>query len=62
MIYEEQWGEIVSDWLWEDKKLKKKNRRTNKGIFLVLQDLGFKGSYRTVSYFIKEWRDRRDRR
>lgn len=60
MMYEEQWGEIVSDWLWEDQKLKKKNRRTNKGIFLTLQKLGFKGSYRTVSYFIKEWRDGRE--
>lgn len=58
-MYEEQWGEIGSDWLWEDQKLKKKNRRTNKGIFLALQDLGFKGSYRTVSYFMKDWRDGR---
>lgn len=60
MMYEEQWGEIVADWLWEDQKLKKKNRRTNKGIFSALQKLGFKGSYRTVSYFIKEWRDGRE--
>lgn len=60
MMYEDEWGEIVSDWLWEDQKLKKKNRRTNKGIFLALQKKGFKGSYRTVSYFIKEWRDGRE--
>lgn len=60
MMYEEKWGQIVSDWLWEDQKLKKKNRRTNKGIFYALQKLGFKGSYRTVSYFIKEWRDGRE--
>ena len=28
MMYDEQWGEIVGDWLWEDLKLKKKDRRT----------------------------------
>lgn len=60
MMYEEPWGEIVSDWLWEDQKLKKKNRRTNKGIFQGLQALGFEGSYRTVSYFIAEWREGRE--
>ncbi len=27
---------------------------------MALQELGFKESYRTVSYFIKEWRDGRD--
>ncbi|WHT48262.1 hypothetical protein QNH10_20005 [Sporosarcina thermotolerans] len=57
MMYDEQWGEIVGDWLWKDLKLKKKDRRTNKGIFTALQKMGFKGSYRTVSYFIKEWRE-----
>ncbi|MFD1706896.1 IS21 family transposase, partial [Siminovitchia sediminis] len=30
MMYEEPWGEIVSDWLAEDEKLKRKSRRTNK--------------------------------
>ena len=60
MMYEEKWGEIVGDWLWEDQKLKKKDRRTNKGIFSSLQEMDFKGSYRTVSYFIKEWRDGRE--
>ncbi|GEK32448.1 transposase [Kurthia zopfii] len=60
MMYEEKWGEIVSDWLWEDQKLKRKKRRTNQGIFTGLQALGFKGSYRTVSYFIKEWRESRE--
>ncbi len=60
MMYDEQWGEIVGDWLWEDLKLKKKDRRTNKGIFSALQKMGFKGSYRTVSYFIKEWREGRE--
>ena len=60
MMYEEKWGEIVSDWLWEDQKLKRKDRRTNKGIFTELVELGFKGSYRTVSYFIKEWREGRE--
>ena len=60
MMYEEKWGEIVGDWLWEDQKLKKKDRRTNKGIFSALQEMDFKGSYRTVSYFIKEWRDGRE--
>lgn len=60
MMYTEKWGEIVGDWLWEDQKLKKKDRRTNKGIFSDLQKLGFKGSYKTVSYFIKDWREGRE--
>jgi len=60
MMYEEKWGEIVGDWLWEDQKLKRKDRRTNIGIFSALQEMDFKGSYRTVSYFIKEWRDGRE--
>lgn len=60
MMYTEKWGEIVGDWLWEDQKLKKKDRRTNKGIFSALQQLGFKGSYRTVSYFIEDWREGRE--
>lgn len=60
MMYTEKWGEIVGDWLWEDQKLKKKHRRTNKGIFAALQELGFKGSYRTLSYFIKDWHGGRE--
>jgi len=55
MMYTEKWGEIVSDWLFEDSKLKKKLRRTKKQIFNELQNLGFKGSYRTVCYFISDW-------
>jgi predicted transcriptional regulator len=55
MMYTEKWGEIVSDWLFEDRKLKKKLRRTKKEIFKELQELGFEGSYRTVCYFINDW-------
>ncbi|GFZ87002.1 transposase [Compostibacillus humi] len=55
MMYEEKWGEIVSDWLFEDSKLKKKSRRTRKQIFEDLREMGFKGSYRTVCYFISDW-------
>ncbi|WP_374723100.1 hypothetical protein [Peribacillus tepidiphilus] len=55
MMYEEKWGEIVSAWLFEDSKLRKKSRRTKKKIFHYLVELGFKGSYRTVCYFISEW-------
>ena len=55
MMYEEKWGEIVSDWLLEDSKLKKKLRRTKKQLFDELQNLGFQGSYRTVCYFISDW-------
>lgn len=55
MMYEEKWGVIVSDWLFEDSKLKKKSRRTKKQIFEELQERGFQGSYRTVCYFISEW-------
>lgn len=55
MMYTDKWGEIVSDWLFEDSKLKKKLRRTKKQIFNELLGLGFKGSYRTVCYFISDW-------
>ncbi|MGN7943283.1 MULTISPECIES: IS21 family transposase [Bacillaceae] len=55
MMHSEKWGQIVSDWLFEDSKLKKKLRRTKKQMFKDLQDLGFKGSYRTVCYFITDW-------
>lgn len=60
MMYEDKWGQIVSDWLWEDSKLKKKQRRKNKTIFEDLQSLGFKGSYRTVCYFISDWHKDKD--
>ncbi|ESU31663.1 transposase [Bacillus sp. 17376] len=60
MMHEEQWGEIVADWLWEDEKLKKKQRRTNKKMFQDLKAMEFPGSYRTVCYFIKEWREGRE--
>jgi hypothetical protein len=38
--------------VFEDSKLKKKLRRTKKQIFKELKELGFKGSYRTLYYFI----------
>src|SRR5690606_40366321 len=57
MMYEENWGEIVSDWLMEDYGLNKKLRRNNKVLFGPLQKLGFKGSYRTLCNFIAEWKD-----
>ncbi|QVY61286.1 IS21 family transposase [Cytobacillus gottheilii] len=55
MMYTEKWGEIISDWLFEDSKLKKKLRRNKKALFKDLQALGFAGSYRTVCYFISDW-------
>ncbi len=55
MMYEEDWGDIVSDWLIEDRKLHRKKRRTNKTIFEQLQELGFSGSYRTVCNYIQDW-------
>ncbi|MFC5732329.1 hypothetical protein [Cytobacillus gottheilii] len=55
MMYEEKWGEIVSDWLFEDSKLRRKDRRSKKKLFEELQELGFKGSYRTLCYFIQDW-------
>ncbi|MGD6940398.1 IS21 family transposase, partial [Bacillus infantis] len=47
----------MSDWLFEDSKMKRKDRRTNKQLFNELIDLGFTGSYRTVCYFIQEWKN-----
>jgi transposase len=55
MMYREKWGEMVSDWLFEDSKLKRKQRRTSKALFLQLKEYGFKGSYRTVCNYIAEW-------
>lgn len=55
MMTEGNWGEMVSDWLFEDSKLKKKSRRTKKAIFEELQSHGFQGSYRTVCYFVSDW-------
>lgn len=52
-MYQEKWGEIVSGWLSEDYKLKKKSRRTALAIFKELKELGFEGSYRTVCSFIE---------
>ena len=57
MMYEGEWGQIVSDWLWEDHQLKRKQRRTNVTLFKELQSMGFPGSYRTVCNFIAEWRE-----
>lgn len=56
MLFTSEWGEILSCWLSEDARLKKKLRRTNKNLFLELKELGLPGSYRTVSYFIADWR------
>jgi len=56
MMYEEKWGEIVSGWLFEDRRLKRKLRRNKKQIFEELKAHGFPGSYRTVCYFIDDWR------
>ena len=56
MMYEEKWGEIVSGWLFEDRRLKRKLRRNKKQIFEELKTHGFPGSYRTVCYFIDDWR------
>jgi hypothetical protein len=57
MMYEEQWGEILTDWLWEDQKFKKKLRRTNTKMFRDLKEMGFPGSYRTLCNYVKEWRE-----
>ncbi|WP_324295689.1 IS21 family transposase [Rossellomorea vietnamensis] len=57
MMYEDKWGEMVADWLFEDQKLKRKSRRTNKELYNELTKYGFTGSYRTVCNFIKEWKN-----
>lgn len=57
MMYEKKWGEIVLGWLFEDRRLKRKLRRNKKQIFEELTTHGFKGSYRTVCYFIDDWKN-----
>jgi transposase len=57
MMYEEGYGEIVDDWLEEDLKLKRKERRTSKRIFQQLKnEHGFQGSYRTVCEYVQHRR------
>ncbi|MGG3739234.1 hypothetical protein [Aeribacillus pallidus] len=41
----------------EEQKLKPKQRRTKKKIYEDLKEMGFPGSYRTVCYFIKNWKE-----
>ncbi|WP_170006012.1 IS21 family transposase [Bacillus fonticola] len=60
MMYEEKWGTMVSDWLFEDEKEKQKLRRNNLQLFKELQAHDFKGSYRTCCNFIQEWRVQHD--
>lgn len=60
MMYQEKWGMMVSDWLFEDEKLKAKLRRNNLQIFKELQTHNFIGSYRTCCTFIEEWRIQND--
>src|SRR5699024_12878806 len=45
MMYDEEWGDIVSLWLEEDYRLPKKKRRTNKNYFELLEEIGLLGSY-----------------
>ncbi|AEH49271.1 IS21 family transposase [Parageobacillus thermoglucosidasius] len=55
MMYELGYGEIIDDWLEEDAKLPRKERRTNRTMFEQLQkEHGFPGSYRTVCAYIQE--------
>ncbi|AYE53799.1 IS21 family transposase (plasmid) [Priestia megaterium NCT-2] len=57
MMVEDGYGEIIDDWLEEDLKVKKKERRTNKVLFEQLQkEHGFPGSYRTVCEYIQHQR------
>lgn len=51
MMYDEEWGDIVSLWLEEDFRLSKKKRRTNKNYFESLEVLKIPGSYRTLYAF-----------
>ncbi|WP_391209906.1 IS21 family transposase [Psychrobacillus sp. L4] len=60
MMYQEKWGLMVSDWLFEDAREKKKLRRNNLQIFNELKTYGFTGSYRTVCNFFEEWEVQND--
>ncbi|ASS99352.1 hypothetical protein GT3921_10085 [Geobacillus thermocatenulatus] len=54
---EEGYGQIIDDWLEEDAKLPRKQRRTNKTMFEALcRDHGFQGSYRTVCAYVQKRR------
>jgi hypothetical protein len=60
MMYQEKWGMMVSDWLFEDEKEKAKLRRNNLQLFKELQTHNFIGSYRTCCSFIEEWKVQND--
>lgn len=54
MMYQEKWGQIVLDWIDEDKSLKRKSRRNAILLYEGLVEIGFEGSYRTVCQYIKD--------
>lgn len=57
MMEEEGYGQIIDDWLEEDAKLPRKQRRTSKKMYEQLkQEHGFKGSYRTVCAYVQKRR------
>src|SRR5699024_4555557 len=60
-MYERKWGAMVSGWLFEGQRLKRKLRCNSNQIVEELKAHGFPGSYRTVCYFIDAWRHSTDR-
>jgi transposase len=54
MMYQGKWGQIVLDWIDEDRSLKRKNRRNATLLYEGLVEMGFEGSYRTVCQYIQD--------
>ncbi len=48
-------GQLES-WLRTDSHRPKRDRRTAKALFLLLQAMGYRGSYSRVALYIKTWR------
>lgn len=54
MMYQGKWGQIVLDWIEEDRSLKRKNRRNATLLHEGLVEMGFEGSYRTVCQYLQD--------
>lgn len=52
----EGFEEYLKDWLLEDSRMPRKQRRTAKVMFESLQELSYQGSYRTVREYVRKFK------
>jgi len=51
--------ELLGEWLEQDAKLPKKQRRTAMRLFEGLKDGDYEGAYDSVQRFVKAWKEQR---